>query len=93
MLNTVSIATLRIVASEAIIIIDTTKFVPGKTGEANKLVKFCIELKDVEKLPPKYLNRSIFAKMLYLSHVAPLDTNVTTIFAIYMPAAMHTDAM
>ena len=81
------------VASEAIIIIDTAKFVPGKTGEANKLVKFCIELNDVEKLPPKYLNKSIFAKILYLNHVAPFDTNVTTMFAMYIPAAIQTEAI
>lgn len=93
LLNTVSIAILRMVASEAIITMETTKFVPGKTGEVNKFVKFCIELNDVEKLPPKYLNKSIFAKTLYLNHVAPFDTNVTTMFAMYIPVAIQTEAM
>ena len=93
MLNTVSIAIFSITIKQPIIIRDILKFTPGKTGEENRFVKFWRGLYEEEKLPPKYLNKSIFAKILYLSHVAPLETNVTMIFVAYSPTAMHTEAI
>ena len=92
LLKTVNIATFNITIMLATMTRDRLKLTPGKTGEENKFVRFCNELYDEEKLPPKYLNKSIFAKILNLSQVAPLETNVTIILVAYIPTAMHTEA-
>ena len=72
------------------IIREIHKFVSAKTGETNKLFKFCPSKYVWVKLPPKYLNKSIFAKMLYFNQVAPFEIKVIIRLTMYIPADKQT---
>ena len=69
------------VARIPIVIAVTHIDVSAKTGEENKLVKFWLVFNEA-KLPPKYLNKSKFAKGLYFNQFAPFDTKVKIKFKI-----------
>ena len=81
------------IAKTPIVIAVTQIDVSAKTGDKNKFVKFWLAVYEVVKLPPKYLNKSKFAKMLYFNQFAPFDTNVKIRFKMYIPEEMQTAAI
>ena len=63
------------VARIPIVIAVTHIDVSAKTGEENKLVKFWLVFNEA-KLPPKYLNKSKFAKGLYFQILNGIKENI-----------------
>ena len=69
------------------------KLVSVNTGDINKLVKALFVAGLIRNEPPKYLNRSKFAVIIYLIQLAPDATKVTIIVIKYRSIETVVDTM